>query len=66
MRRNRGEAVALEAFEKVVKRLDAVENDEIQWPIAMALMCRGRLSMIQNQLESVLSTLGEVVESLVG
>lgn len=54
------------AIEEAVKCLVAIENDEIQWPIAMAQMRRGRLSMIQNQLEPLLSTFGEVVESLVG
>lgn len=66
VRRNRDGAVALEAFEEVVNRLDAVKKSRILMACRCGFKCKGRLSMIQNQLESVLSTIGEVVESLVG
>ena len=66
LRRNLDEAVALEAFEEVVKRLDAVEKPRILMAYPCGFICKGRLSVIQNKLEPLLSTYGEVIESLVG
>lgn len=66
MRRNRNEAVALEAIEEVVNRLDAVEKSRILMAYPCGFICKGRPSIIQNQLEPVPSTYGEIIESLVG
>ena len=66
LRRNPDEAVALEAFEEVVNRLDADEKSRILMACRRGFTRKRRLSIIQNQLEPLLSTFGEVVESLVG
>lgn len=62
LRRNPDEAVALEAFEEVVNRLDADEKSRILMACRRGFTRKRRLFIIQNQLESELSAIEGVIK----